>query len=250
MAEVGRAGSRRRHADQEALARLAARDPPRLRLSRGRLHGHLRAQRDREQSHRGLGRRQLQIDGARDHVPPRLPGRRPTPSRSARRRRRRLGTPTRTFRAGDEIRLDYANGAKVTAIGDTDHDAGRTRRFFIGVANWLHTTRARTAWKYIADVYAVLLALPRDLRHLHDQGRARPQVARHVLRGCGLMVPISYVVLSGGPEAQPDEEEPEKVATAAEIVPETGSAEVKPLPPDDPDPGSAVLKPLPSDDEE
>src|SRR5262249_8163129 len=28
-----------------------------------------------------------------------------------------LGTPTSTYRAGDEIRLEYGNGSKVTAIG-------------------------------------------------------------------------------------------------------------------------------------
>src|SRR5690606_32652216 len=62
-----------------------------------------------------------------------------------------FGPPTATFRAGDEVRLEYANGSKVTVIGDQATIQGRERRAFIGVANWLHTARNKKGWKYVAD---------------------------------------------------------------------------------------------------
>src|SRR5678815_4717748 len=49
-----------------------------------------------------------------------------------------LGKPTSTYRAGDEVRLEYASGAKATAIGTDVTIQGRERRAFIGAANWLH----------------------------------------------------------------------------------------------------------------
>lgn len=68
-----------------------------------------------------------------------------------------LGVPTGHKRAGDEIHLDYANGTKVTAIGTEVTIQMRSRRAFIGLANWLHTAKHKKAWKYISDTFAVLL---------------------------------------------------------------------------------------------
>src|SRR5262245_31411881 len=68
-----------------------------------------------------------------------------------------LGVPTSKYRAGDEIRLEYGNGAKVTAIGGSVTIQGRERRAFIGAANYLHTARNKKGWKYVADAFALLL---------------------------------------------------------------------------------------------
>ena len=119
-----------------------------------------------------------------------------------------------------------------------------------GVADWLHTTRGKQAWKYIADLYARAAALPGDQRHLHDQGPARPASWRGAtLIALGLAVPVGYVVLAGGPGAQktervaerPGEVEPapgrRDARAAASARPAAGSAQddgVTRLPPDDP----------------
>ena len=47
----------------------------------------------------------------------------------------KLGTPTAKLRAGDEIRLEYANGSKATLIGTELTIQSRDRRVFIGAAN-------------------------------------------------------------------------------------------------------------------
>jgi hypothetical protein len=67
------------------------------------------------------------------------------------------GTPDDLYRAGDEVRLTYGNGTRLTAIGDTLTVQRRRDRMFFRVADWLHATRGKQAWKYIADAYATLL---------------------------------------------------------------------------------------------
>src|SRR4051812_38178414 len=66
------------------------------------------------------------------------------------------GTIDDVYRAGDEVRLTVGNN-KATAIGDTLTVQARRDRFFFRVADWLHATRGKQTWKYIADAYAVLL---------------------------------------------------------------------------------------------
>src|SRR6187455_2606554 len=58
----------------------------------------------------------------------------------------RLGQPTNITRAGDELRLEYKGGEKVTAIAGNVTIQTRERRAFIGVANWLHKARGKKAW--------------------------------------------------------------------------------------------------------
>ncbi|MCX5745121.1 MAG: PepSY-associated TM helix domain-containing protein [Proteobacteria bacterium] len=163
-----------------------------------------------------------------------------------------LGTPTETFRAGDELRLTYANGQKVTAIGATITIQERSRRFFIGTTNWLHRARGKAAWKYISDVYAILLVYLAISGLLLIKGKLGFKWRGSILLAAGITVPVLYVVLSGGPGAPtPDEPSaPARVAspTATPPVLPTGDAPVPtPSPPDDP--SGAVLKPLPPDDE-
>lgn len=117
-----------------------------------------------------------------------------------------LGDPTATFRAGDEVRLEYASGAKVTAIGSEVTIQGRERRAFIGAANWLHTARNKQGWKYVADAYAVLLLYLAISGVFMIKGRLGLKWRGALLISAGVAVPVTAVLMSG-PDArvkQPD----------------------------------------------
>src|SRR5690606_3735770 len=115
-----------------------------------------------------------------------------------------LGTPTGVFRAGDEVRLEYANGAKVTAIGDTVTIQGRERRAFIGAANWLHTARNKAGWKYVADAYAVLLLYLAISGIFMIKGRLGLKWRGALLISAGVAVPV-FAVVSSGPAARAEQ---------------------------------------------
>jgi uncharacterized protein len=110
-----------------------------------------------------------------------------------------LGKPATTFRAGDEVRLEYANGSKVTAIGDTVTIQQRDDRFFFRVAVWLHATRGKQAWKYISDIYALLLLYLAISGLFMIKGKLGLKWRGTILVGAGVAVPVLYIVLSGGP---------------------------------------------------
>ena len=115
-----------------------------------------------------------------------------------------LGKPTTSLRAGDEIRLEYANGAKASAIGDRITVQGRSKRFFIGAANWLHRARNKHAWKYVADLYAVLLLYLAISGIFMIKGRLGLKWRGAVLISIGVAVPMAAVLL--GSEGAPAEE--------------------------------------------
>lgn len=146
-----------------------------------------------------------------------------------------FGTPTSTFRAGDEVRLEYANGAKVTAIGSEVTIQGRERRAFIGVANWLHTARNKKGWRYVADVYAVLLLYLAISGIFMIKGKLGLKGRGALLISLGVAVPVAAVMFSG-PDAR-------KAAPAAsEAKPSDGSG-IKFLPPEpdaEPSDGSGI----------
>lgn len=110
--------------------------------------------------------------------------------------------PTEVFRAGDEVRLEYENGAKVTAIGTDVTVQARSDRFFFRIANWLHATRGKAAWKYIADAYAVLLLYLAISGLFMIKGKLGLKWRGSILMTAGFAVPIAYIVLSGGPNNQ------------------------------------------------
>ena len=110
-----------------------------------------------------------------------------------------LGKPDRTFRAGDEVRLEYANGSKVTAIADTVTIQQRDDRFFFRVAVWLHATRGKQAWKYISDIYALLLLYLAISGLFMIKGKLGLKWRGTILVGAGVAVPVMYIVLAGGP---------------------------------------------------
>ena len=186
-----------------------------------------------------------------------------------------MGMPTEHSRAGDEIRLEYANGSKATAIlGSSETTVtvqARSRRPFIGLANWLHTARHKKAWKYIADTYAVLLLYLALSGIFMIKGRLGLKWRGTILISTGIAVPVLYVALAGGPDAQKDAVANTSAATSSEIhsVPvgigtptptptpqktsESPTPTLTPTPTQEPEvkgPGSAVLVPLPPDDDQ
>ncbi len=141
------------------------------------------------------------------------------------------GTPSGVLRAGDEVRLEYENGSKVTAIGDTVTVQQRESRFFFRIANWLHATRGKAAWKYIADAYAVLLLYLAISGIFMIKGRLGLRWRGTLLIGAGLAVPLAYIVIAGGPDSQQTTE----AKVAAPAPSEDG---IRYLPPDpEPPPG-------------
>jgi hypothetical protein len=144
------------------------------------------------------------------------------------------------YRAGDELRLSYANGNKVTVIGDTVTIQTRRDRPFFRIADWLHATRGKQAWKYIADAYAALLLYLAISGIFMIKGRLGLRWRGATLITVGLAAPIGYLVLSGGPGAQRTERattRPGEVEPPATPKPDDG---ITPLPPDE---GNTPSKP-------
>jgi hypothetical protein len=123
------------------------------------------------------------------------------------------GKPSDVLRAGDEVRLEYPNGSKVTAIGDTVTVQKRESRFFFRIANWLHATRGKAAWRYIADAYALLLLYLAISGIFMIKGKLGLRWRGTLLVGVGLAAPLAYIVIAGGPDSQKTTEE--KVASPA-----------------------------------
>ena len=111
------------------------------------------------------------------------------------------GKPDDVFRAGDEIRLSYGNGTQVTAIGESLTVQGRSPRFFLRVANWLHYNRGKKAWTYMADLYAIMLLYLAISGIFMIKGRLGLRWRGAILISLGLGVPLAYVTISGGPNA-------------------------------------------------
>jgi len=141
------------------------------------------------------------------------------------------------YRAGDELRLTFASGSKVTAIGDTLTVQYRRDRMFFRVADWLHATRGKQAWKFIADAYAVLLLYLAISGIFMIKGRLGLRWRGATLIAVGLVVPLGYLVLSGGPGAQRTERvavKPGEVDPGPRMPNPPGPTDgVTPLPPDD-----------------
>ena len=78
-------------------------------------------------------------------------------------------------------------------------EEGQKPRFLLRVANWLHLNRGKRAWTYIADAYAVFLLFLASSGLFMIRGRHGFFGRGAVLVAMGALVPIGYVVLSGGP---------------------------------------------------
>lgn len=114
------------------------------------------------------------------------------------------GSPSEVY-AISETELDITLPEGKLAVDLTRRSAdfsGQKPRVFLRLANWLHTNRGKKSWTVIADLYAVLLL------GLATSGllliREKSWLGRKTLLvGTGVLVPIVYVVLSGGPSATP-----------------------------------------------
>lgn len=113
-----------------------------------------------------------------------------------------LGPPRSTFRAGDELHLEF-DDRKVVIYGDSGAvtEQGRKPRFLLRVANWLHYNRGKQAWTYVADLYAGLLLYLAISGLFMIKGKKGLRWRGALLLGLGVAVPAGYVVWSGGPEA-------------------------------------------------
>jgi len=158
------------------------------------------------------------------------------------------GTPDDVFRAGDEIRLTYHSGTQVTAIGDTGDITvqARSDRFFFRLANWLHYNRGKKAWTYVADIYAVMLLYLAISGLFMIKGKLGLRWRGTILLGLGVAVPITYVVLSGGPSRGSGT----KTASSAPITEQRAEPPAAPVTPpaaDDEFARPPVLKQLPAE---
>jgi hypothetical protein len=154
------------------------------------------------------------------------------------------GRPSDVLRAGDEVRLEYPSGSKVTAIGDTVTVQKRESRFFFRVANWLHATRGKAVWKFIADAYAVLLLYLAISGIFMIKGKLGLRWRGTLLIGIGLAAPLTYIVVAGGPDSQKTESKSDPKAASA--TPPGQDDGIRPLPPDPEAPaerGEAPMRP-------
>jgi len=165
-----------------------------------------------------------------------------------------LGTPTAKLRAGDEIRLEYANGSKATLIGTQLTIQSRERRVFIGAANWLHTARQKKGWKYVADAFAVFLLYLAISGIFMIKGKLGLRGRGAVLISIGVAVPMAAVLFSSpAPKSTVSSDEPAASSSTPSKMPvrtPAGSAAPAPaegsaLAPED-NPG---IKFLPPEDE-
>ena len=170
------------------------------------------------------------------------------------------------YRAGDEVRVTYQDGTKLTAIGDTLTVQRRRNRFFFRVADWLHATRGKQAWKFIADLYAGLLLYLAISGIFMIKGRLGLRWRGAALIALGLAAPLGYIVLSGGPGAQrtervasrpgevdppgPPGPRPPGLSAAKPSAAKPAAGAMKPLPPDGTKPAEGTgIRPLPPDDD-
>jgi hypothetical protein len=85
-----------------------------------------------------------------------------------------------------------------TQSGAVDEE-GQSPRFFLRVANYLHLNRGKAAWRYIADLYAVLLLVLAVSGLFMIPGRKGLVGRGALIAGLGAAIPVVYVILSGTP---------------------------------------------------
>jgi uncharacterized protein len=157
----------------------------------------------------------------------------------------KLGAPTGKLRAGDEIRLEYANGSKATLIGTQLTIQSRERRVFIGAANWLHTARQKKGWKYVADAFAVFLLYLAISGIFMIKGKLGIRGRGAVLISIGVAVPMAAVLFSSPAPKSAVADEPSAGTPSSMPTRRPAPAEGSALAPED-NPG---IKFLPPDEE-
>ena len=101
-----------------------------------------------------------------------------------------------------EFRLDRDN---TTVFVDKEAKTILVRserdRVLIKAANWLHLAKGKKAWKYVADVYAILLLYLATSGMVMLPGKKGFAGRGWILVVAGIAVPVIYVLWSGGPWA-------------------------------------------------
>lgn len=78
-------------------------------------------------------------------------------------------------------------------------EEGSEPRFLLRVLNWLHLNRGKAAWTLIADAFAGVLVFLAISGVLMIPGRQGIKGRGAWLVSAGVVVPLLYVILSGGP---------------------------------------------------
>ncbi len=97
-----------------------------------------------------------------------------------------------------EVMLDGVT-LHVNPVSGRVVEEGRKPRPFFRIANWLHLNRGKRAWTVVADLYAVGLLLLSLSGLFMLPGRNGIRGRGAVLALIGAVVPVLYVLLSGGP---------------------------------------------------
>jgi hypothetical protein len=109
--------------------------------------------------------------------------------------------PREVYRAGD-TQLDLVFDTRTFHVDPTSGrvvEEGQEPRLFLRLANWLHLNRGKPAWTYVADGYAVLLLFLAISGLFMIPGRKGLIGRGALVAAVGALVPVLYVVLSGGP---------------------------------------------------
>lgn len=110
--------------------------------------------------------------------------------------------PTDVYRASEtelDITVTGEHRLHVDLARGTIQEEAREPRFFLRLANWLHLNRGKKAWTYLADGYAVFLLFLAASGLFMIPGRKGLLGRGGVFVAAGVLVPVLYVVLSGGP---------------------------------------------------
>jgi hypothetical protein len=127
-----------------------------------------------------------------------------TPEEIAKGAAQKLGIaePPREVYAAEEGRVEVVYDRRtlhVNAANGHVLEEGQKPRFLLRVANWLHLNRGKKAWRYVADTYAVALALLSISGIFMIKGRQGLLGRGAVLVAVGVAIPIVYVSLAGAP---------------------------------------------------
>jgi uncharacterized protein len=112
--------------------------------------------------------------------------------------------PSEVYAAGDDavdVVLEHRT-LHVTPSSGKVVEEGQSPRWFLRAANWLHLNRGKKAWTYVADTYALILLYLAISGLFMLPGRKGLLGRGALIAALGAAVPVSYVLLSGGPEAK------------------------------------------------
>ncbi len=112
-----------------------------------------------------------------------------------------LEAPSNVEDYGVELEVEFGRHRTVRADRESGQlfDDRQEPRFFLRVANWLHYNRGKAAWTYVADSYAILLLFLAVSGVVMLRGRKGFLGRGVILISLGVLVPIVYVHLAGGP---------------------------------------------------